>query len=145
MKQQVSTLSLVRLCLALFFLCGVAVLPAATATAEVKDAAAQVASADDSALTASAEMDEEDEEAVEDEEDDQELMSEKQNIFFAVAILMSCACLSAAYAMAKIGVAAMGAAAEKPEILGKAIPFVGLGEGIALFGFLISLFIILKL
>jgi len=143
MKQQVSTLSLVRLCLALFFLCGVAVLPAATATAEVKDAAAQVASADDSALTASAEMDEEDEE--DEEEEDQELMSEKQNIFFAVAILMSCACLSAAYAMAKIGVAAMGAAAEKPEILGKAIPFVGLGEGIALFGFLISLFIILKL
>ena len=44
----------------------------------------------------------------------------------------------------KVGSAAMGAAAEKPELLGKAIPFVGLGEGIALFGFLIAFFMLNK-
>ena len=38
----------------------------------------------------------------------------------------------------------MGAAAEKPELLSKAIIYVGLGEGIALFGFLISLFLLNK-
>ena len=37
------------------------------------------------------------------------------------------------------------AAAEKPEIMGKAIAFVGLGEGIALFGFLIALFLYTKI
>jgi V/A-type H+-transporting ATPase subunit K len=45
----------------------------------------------------------------------------------------------------KIGAAVMGAAAEKPEIMGKAIAFVGLGEGIALFGFLVSLFLIFRI
>ena len=43
-----------------------------------------------------------------------------------------------------IGAAAMGAAAEKPEVLSKAIIYVGLGEGIALFGFLIALFMLNK-
>ena len=50
----------------------------------------------------------------------------------------------AALAVGKIGAAAMGAAAERPEMLGKAIAFVGLGEGIALFGFLISLMMLNK-
>ena len=53
--------------------------------------------------------------------------------------------ISAGYAVGKVGAAAMGAAAEKPELLGKAIAFVGLGEGIALFGFLISLFLVFKI
>ena len=35
-------------------------------------------------------------------------------------------------------------AAEKPEVLSKAIIYVGLGEGIALFGFLIALFMLNK-
>lgn len=66
-------------------------------------------------------------------------------IFYAIAITMSCGCLASAIAVGKIGAAVMGAAAEKPEILGKAIAFVGLGEGIALFGFLISMFLIFKI
>ena len=45
---------------------------------------------------------------------------------------------------ASTGAAAMGAAAEKPEVLSKAIIYVGLGEGIALFGFLIALFMLNK-
>ena len=66
-------------------------------------------------------------------------------IFYAIAICMGMGSLSAAFAVGKIGAAAMGAAAEKPELLGKAIAFVGLGEGIALFGFLISLFLVFKI
>jgi len=65
-------------------------------------------------------------------------------LYYAIAAIMGVGSLSAAYAVGKVGAAAMGAAAEKPELLGKAIAFVGLGEGIALFGFLISLFLVFK-
>ena len=66
-------------------------------------------------------------------------------IFYAIAVIMSVGSIAASMAVGKIGAAAMGAAAEKPELLGKAIAFVGLGEGIALFGFLISLFLVFKI
>ena len=66
-------------------------------------------------------------------------------IFYAIATIMGIGSISAGYAVGKVGAAAMGAAAEKPELLGKAIAFVGLGEGIALFGFLISLFLVFKI
>lgn len=66
-------------------------------------------------------------------------------IYYAIALTMAAASASAAFAVGKIGAAVMGAAAEKPEILGKGIAFVGLGEGIALFGFLVSLFLIFKI
>ncbi len=66
-------------------------------------------------------------------------------IYFAIAIAVGVGCLSSAYAVGKVGAAVMGAAAEKPEILGKAIAFVGLGEGIALFGFLIAIFLFTKI
>ena len=65
-------------------------------------------------------------------------------LYYAIAAIMGIGSMSAAYAVGKVGAAAMGAAAEKPELLGKAIAFVGLGEGIALFGFLISLFLVFK-
>ncbi|MGN0722898.1 MAG: ATP synthase subunit C, partial [Treponema sp.] len=45
-------------------------------------------------------------------------------------------------AVGKIGSAAMGALAENPEVSGKALPFVGLAEGICLWGFLVGLLII---
>ena len=59
--------------------------------------------------------------------------------YYAAAAVMGLACMSAAYAVGKVGAAALGAAAEKPELLGKAIVFVGLGEGIAIFGLIISM------
>jgi V/A-type H+-transporting ATPase subunit K len=65
--------------------------------------------------------------------------------YYAIAVTMGVACLSAAYAVGKVGAAALGAAAEKPELLGKAIVFVGLGEGIAIFGLIISLMLINKI
>jgi V/A-type H+-transporting ATPase subunit K len=66
-------------------------------------------------------------------------------LYYAIAATMCFASMSAAYAVGKIGAAVMGAAAEKPEVLGKAIAYVGLGEGIALFGFLISFFLVMKI
>ena len=65
--------------------------------------------------------------------------------YYDIAVSIGVGCLSAGYAVAKIGSAVMGAAAEKPEIMGKAIAFVGLGEGIALFGFLVALFLYTKI
>ena len=66
-------------------------------------------------------------------------------IYYAIAATMGIASMSAAYAVGKIGAAVMGAASEKPEIMGKAIAFVGLGEGIALFGFLVALFLVFRI
>lgn len=65
--------------------------------------------------------------------------------YYAIAASIGIGCISAGYAVGKIGSAVMGAAAEKPEIMGKAIAFVGLGEGIALFGFLVALFLYTKM
>ena len=64
--------------------------------------------------------------------------------YAAIALIMVCGSLAASMAVSKVGTAAMGAAAEKPEVLSKAIIYVGLGEGIALFGFLIALFMLNK-
>jgi len=46
--------------------------------------------------------------------------------------------ISSAYAVTKISVAAFLCTAERPEILGRAIVFVGLAEGIAIYGLLIA-------
>lgn len=66
-------------------------------------------------------------------------------LYYAIAASIAFGCMSAGYAVGKIGAAVMGAAAEKPEVMGKAIAFVAMGEGIALFGFLIALFMYSKI
>jgi len=66
-------------------------------------------------------------------------------IFYSIAVTVAVSCLSAGYAVGKVGAAALGAAAEKPELLGRAIIFVGLAEGIAIYGLIIGLFLINKL
>lgn len=73
------------------------------------------------------------------------IITDKAMLYFAIAVSMACGCLAAGYAVGKVGSAVMGAAAERPELLGKAIAYVGLGEGIALFGFLIALFLYTKI
>ena len=69
----------------------------------------------------------------------------KAAIYYSIAFTVGISCLSAGYAVGKVGAAALGAAAEKPELLGKAIIFVGLAEGIAIYGLIIGLFLINKL
>lgn len=62
--------------------------------------------------------------------------------YLAAALAVGIACVAGGMAVAKIGAAAMGAMSENPELSGKAIPFVGLAEGVCLWGFLIGLLIL---
>lgn len=63
--------------------------------------------------------------------------------YLAAAIAVGVACIGGGIAVGKIGAAAMGAMSENAELSGKALPFVGLAEGICLWGFLVALFIII--
>jgi len=63
--------------------------------------------------------------------------------YLPAALAVSVAAVAGGMAVAKIGSAAMGAMAEKPELSGKALPYVGLAEGICLWGFLVALLILL--
>ena len=59
--------------------------------------------------------------------------------FYAMAIAVSVAAIASAYAVAKTGTAALASITEKPELFGRAIAFVGLAEGIAIYGLLVAL------
>ncbi len=65
--------------------------------------------------------------------------------FVAAAMVAGLAALGAAYAVAVVGAAAMGAVAEKPDTAGRALIFVGLAEGIAIYGLIIAIMILGKL
>lgn len=62
--------------------------------------------------------------------------------FMAAAIVTGLSAIGAAYAVAVVGGAAMGAVAEKPETAGRALVFVGLAEGIAIYGLIIAIMIL---
>ncbi len=62
--------------------------------------------------------------------------------YLAAAAAVGIACIAGGMAVGKIGAAAMGAMSENAELSGKALPFVGLAEGICLWGFLVGLLII---
>lgn len=64
--------------------------------------------------------------------------------YIAAAIAVGLACLAGGMAVGKIGAAAMGAMSENPELSGKALPFVGLAEGICLWGMLVGVLILFK-
>ena len=63
----------------------------------------------------------------------------------AAAISTSVSAVAAGIAVSIVGSAAMGAVAERPEIMGRSIIFVGLAEGIAIYGLIISIMILGKL
>lgn len=65
--------------------------------------------------------------------------------FLSAAIVAGLAALGAAIAVAVVGSAAMGAVAEKPETAGRALIFVGLAEGIAIYGLIIAIMILGRL
>jgi len=52
---------------------------------------------------------------------------------------------AAAHAVAKLGSAAIGALAEKPDLFGRLLIFVGLAEGIAIYGLIVSVLILNRL
>lgn len=66
-------------------------------------------------------------------------------IAIAAAVTMALSVIGAGSAIGKIGAAALGAAAEKPEILSKSILFLALAEGLAVLGFAISIMLVQKI
>jgi V/A-type H+-transporting ATPase subunit K len=52
---------------------------------------------------------------------------------------------AAAHAVARLGSAAIGALAEKPDLFGRLLIFVGLAEGIAIYGLIVSILILNRL
>lgn len=64
--------------------------------------------------------------------------------FIAAAVSVSLGCLGAAAAVAYVGAAAVAAVAEKPQLAGRTLIFVGLAEGIAIYGLIIAIMILGK-
>lgn len=60
----------------------------------------------------------------------------------AAAIAAGLSALAAGYAVAVVGSAAVGALAEKPELLGRVLILVGLAEGIAIYGLIVAVLIL---
>lgn len=65
--------------------------------------------------------------------------------FLAAGLSTGLACIGAGYAVGSVGSSALGAVSEDPKILGKTLIFVGLAEGIAIYGLIISIMIIGRL
>lgn len=65
--------------------------------------------------------------------------------YLAAALATGLAALGAGFAVASVGSAAIGAVTEKPELLGRTLIFVGLAEGIAIYGLIVSILILNRL
>ena len=70
---------------------------------------------------------------------------EFMSLAFAAALAAGFGFLGGGYAVARVGSAALGAASERPELLVRSLVFVALGEGIAIFGLVVSIMMILQL
>jgi F0F1-type ATP synthase membrane subunit c/vacuolar-type H+-ATPase subunit K len=64
--------------------------------------------------------------------------------YISAALSTGLACIGAGIAVAITGSAALGAISEDPKLLGKTLIFVGLSEGIAIYGLIISIMILNK-
>ena len=65
--------------------------------------------------------------------------------FIAAALSTGLATIGAGYAVGAVGSSALGAVSEDPNILGKTLIFVGLAEGIAIYGLIVSIMILGRL
>lgn len=65
--------------------------------------------------------------------------------YLAAALVTGLSCIGGGIAVASAASAALGAISEDQSILGKSLIFVGLAEGVALYGLIISFMIIGKL
>jgi len=69
----------------------------------------------------------------------------KANVaFIAAALAVGIGSIGAGIAVGNIGTAAMGTIGEKPELVGSALIYVGLAEGIAIYGLIIAIMILGK-
>ena len=65
--------------------------------------------------------------------------------YMAAALATGLSTLAAGIAVASVGTAAVGAVAERPELFGRTLVMVGLAEGIAIYGMIISIIILNRL
>ncbi|MGO8694225.1 MAG: ATP synthase subunit C [Rectinemataceae bacterium] len=63
--------------------------------------------------------------------------------YIAAGLAAGLSCIGGGIAVGQLGAAAMGAIAENASLSGKALPYLGLAEGICLWGFLVALLILL--
>jgi V/A-type H+-transporting ATPase subunit K len=62
-----------------------------------------------------------------------------------ISIPTAGATIGAGFAVAQIGAAALAVVAEKPEMFGRTLIFLGLGEGIAIYGLVMSILLMGKI
>ncbi len=74
-----------------------------------------------------------------------ELSSPQGMGYLAAALSTGLATIGAGYAVGAVGASALGAVSEDPKILGKTLIFVGLAEGIAIYGLIVSILILGRL
>lgn len=65
--------------------------------------------------------------------------------YIGAGLAVGLACIASGYAVARIGSSAIGAVSEKPELMGRTLVFLGLAEGIAIYGLIIAIMILNKL
>ena len=65
--------------------------------------------------------------------------------YIGAGLAVGLACIASGFAVARIGSAAIGAVSEKPELMGRTLVFLGLAEGIAIYGLIIAIMILNKL
>ena len=65
--------------------------------------------------------------------------------FDSAALAAGLAALGAGNSVAQVGTAALGALAEKPDLFGRVLVMVGLAEGIAIYGLIVSILILNRL
>jgi len=66
-------------------------------------------------------------------------------VYISAALATGISALGAAIAVAYVGSAAVGAMSEKPELAGRALIYVGLAEGIAIYGLIIAIMMLGKI
>lgn len=64
--------------------------------------------------------------------------------FLSAAIAVGLGSIAGGIAVAYVGAAALGVIAEKPEAAGRALIFVGLAEGIAIYGVIVAILILFQ-
>jgi len=65
--------------------------------------------------------------------------------YIGAALAVGASTIGAGIAVGLVGSAAMGAISERPEVAGRALIFLGLAEGIAIYGLIIAIMILGKI
>jgi V/A-type H+-transporting ATPase subunit K len=63
----------------------------------------------------------------------------------SVSFVTAVSIIGAGFAVGKVGSAAIGAAAEKPELLTRSLLFVALAEGLAVLGFAVAMMLLAQM